>query len=202
MIFELAIVEDRGTHYLVTGTTKSSFDGLANREDKVLKLSYNSYQMISEALSENKNVTVTKEMMTDEVLPSEITISEEGMDDFEVYKKINMRRINKKMSYNMANLSSLDILSFTAINTELIAEGYAITNDNREEKYIEIIETENDELIEKLEDYLILLDKVHTSLSFTNMCRSYVKKVLSAESEDEVDEFISEFYETYDTFNR
>ena len=60
MVFELAIVEDRGTYYLVTGTTKSSFDNLANREDKVLKLSYNSYQKCSEGLADNKTVTINK----------------------------------------------------------------------------------------------------------------------------------------------
>jgi len=202
MIFELAIVEDRGTHYLVTGTTKSSFDGLANREDKVIKLSYNSYQLISDGLSEGKTITINKEMITDEALPGDINISDEAVDEFEVYKKINMMRVNKKMSYNMANMTSLDIVSFTVLNNELTAEGFVITNSNREEKYIEIIEKDDEAIIEKLESYLILLDKVTTSIDFGNMCADFVKKIINAKDTEEVDKILGDFYIAYDKMNR
>jgi hypothetical protein len=202
MIFELAIVEDRGTHYLATGTTKSSFDNLANREEKMLKLSYSSYQKISEALAENKIVTISKELMTDEVLPREVTVSEEAMDDLDAYKKINMRRVNKKMTYSMTNMSSLDVLAFTTLNNELIAEGYVITNGNREEKYIEIIEKDDEALIEKLEKYLIMLDKVTDVLEFSNMCSEYNEKIMNAEDEESIDTILAEFYTEYDKFNQ
>jgi len=199
MIFELAIVEDRGTYYLVTGVTKSSFDGLANREDKVLKLSYNSYQKISEALGANKKVTISKELMTDEVLPDEITISEDEVDDLDIYKKVTMQKINKKLSYFMTKLSSLDILSFTVINNELASKGYVITNDNREEQYIKIIETDDEKLIDKLEEYLIILDKVTSVIDFDNMCRTFLENIKNAKNTKEVDGILAKFYEKYDS---
>lgn len=202
MVFELAIVEDRGTHYLVTGVTKSSFDGLANREDKVLKLSYNSYQKCSEGLAEGKTVTINKELITDEVLPGDVNVSDEAIDEIETYKKVAMQKINKKMSYVMSTLSALDVLAFTVINNELIAEGYVITNKNREEKYIDIIETDDEELIEKLEEYLVLLDEVSNTLEFNKICKSHIKAIKEETDKEGVDKQLSEFYSTYDTYNQ
>jgi len=201
MIFELAIVEDRGTHYLVTGVTKSSFDGLANREDKVLKLSYNSYQKCSDGLAEGKTVTINKELTTDEVLPGDVNVSDEAISELETYKKVAMQKINKKMTYNTATISALEILSFTVINSELASLGYFITEKNREDKYIEIIEAEDEELIEKLEEYLILLDLVQNSLKFSNMCKKYNNQILLAEDQNAVDDILSNFYKEYDAYS-
>lgn len=54
----------------------------------------------------------------------------------------------------------LDLISFMLLNNKLSSLGIFITEKNREEKYIEIIEMGNDELIEDLERYILLLDKI------------------------------------------
>lgn len=198
MIFELAIVEDRGTHYVATGVTKSSFDGLVNRQDSVLKLSYNSYQKISDALGANKKVTISKVLASDEVLPGEVTISDDDVDEFSIYQKVAMQKINKKLSYFMANLSSLDILDFTVINNEMCSAGYFITNDNREETYINIIEKDDEALIEKLEKYLISLDKVNQVLSFNKVCQEAITNISNTKTVDDVDAALGDFFKKYD----
>ncbi len=198
MVYELAIVEDRGTHYLATGVTKSSFDGLASRHDKTLKLSYGAYQKIGDALKINKVVTISKDLTSDEVLPGEVTVSDNKVDDFGLYKKVAMQKIHKKQSYFMTALSSLDILSFTVTNNKLCSEGFFITNENREEKYIEIIEKDDEKLIEALERYLVLLDNVTKTLDFDDMCHNYLKEIEKAKDEKSVDEIVSNFYTHYD----
>lgn len=54
----------------------------------------------------------------------------------------------------------LDLITFMLLNNKLANKGFFITEENKEEKYIEIIETCDESLIEDLEKYIFLLDKI------------------------------------------
>ena len=54
----------------------------------------------------------------------------------------------------------LDLITFMLLNNKLADKGFFITEENKEEKYIEIIETCDESLIEDLEKYIFLLDKI------------------------------------------
>ena len=54
----------------------------------------------------------------------------------------------------------LDLITFMLLNNKFANNGFFITDENKEEKYIEIIETCDDNLIEDLEKYIFLLDKI------------------------------------------
>ena len=92
LVYELAVVEDHGTHWVVTNVTKNSLDNLANRDEKYLKLSYVAYKLISDASNAGKQVTIAKAMMTDEVLPFEVTVSDpaETTDPVIAAKKVTL----------------------------------------------------------------------------------------------------------------
>jgi len=198
MIFELAMVEDKGTYFNVTGVTKNTLDGLANRDEKMLKLSYNSYKIIKDALDENKLVSISKEMKTDEVMPDEITISDVDIDDLQEYKKMASQRIGNTLSYKLAKISALDILDFTLLNNELISEGYAITQNNREEKYIEIIETDNEKLIGILEEYLNILDKVKESTNIRKFSKIIIKSIMNCNTIKGIDKALEIYFDGSD----
>lgn len=54
----------------------------------------------------------------------------------------------------------LDFVSFLILNNEFTSKGYIITEDNREEVYIKIIETGDVQLINDLEKYINLRDSI------------------------------------------
>lgn len=54
----------------------------------------------------------------------------------------------------------LDFVSFMLLNNEFVSKGYIITEENREENYIKIIETGDMQLIDKLEKYISLIDSI------------------------------------------
>lgn len=54
----------------------------------------------------------------------------------------------------------LDFVSFLLLNNEFNSKGYVITEDNREEIYIKIIETGDFQLINDLEKYINLRDSI------------------------------------------
>jgi len=54
----------------------------------------------------------------------------------------------------------IEFVSFMILNNKLASNGIFITDENKEEKYIEIIETGNTDLIADLEEYITLLDNI------------------------------------------
>jgi len=64
------------------------------------------------------------------------------------------------ISNRMGSLSVFDFYGFTLINNELIDRGYVITNDNREQKYLEIVNTGKQILIDTLDMYLTIRDRL------------------------------------------
>lgn len=54
----------------------------------------------------------------------------------------------------------LDFVSFLAINNKFLSKGFYITDENREEMYIKVIETGNDQLISDLETFINLRDSI------------------------------------------
>ena len=86
------------------------------------------------------------------------------------------RIVTKLDNYLQSRLktgSMIDYLRYMDYLSELADEGYFITNKNREEMYLKILETGDDRIIELLEQYLILKDslsEVKTArLVFTNL---------------------------------
>jgi len=71
----------------------------------------------------------------------------------------------------------------------LLAEnGFLITNDNREEKYLQIINTGNEFLLKTLEDYLEARDNLsELALSYREF-QDYVSKLKAVETIDELEQ--------------
>ena len=198
LIYELAIVEDRGTYWLVNGVTKNSFDNLANREEKYLKLSYMVYKLIYDAIAEGKQVRISKSLQTDEVLPGEIQILEKQVDDLEYAKQSFISKIRSYVTPELSKIAGYTLYNFIELNNKLSAEGYFIHNGNREEKYIEIIESQNEELIETLEDYLAMkdeMDRVCSLKTKINIVTNNIKKASTVQEMQTLsDEFIASIY--------
>lgn len=204
IIYELAVVEDRGPYWLVTNVTKSSLDGLANREERMLKLSYMSYQQIKEAIMAGKAVHIGKSMMTDEVMPGEFTIierSEAAVDMLQQARDASIVKIRMLVSPEIAKISGFAMYGFIILNNDLSNAGYFITNENREEKYLEILETGDEKLIAKLEDYLNYKDEIEAiaqlERKFSHF-RTSMKAAPTVEAVTELEQkFLTAFYSNY-----
>jgi hypothetical protein len=61
---------------------------------------------------------------------------------------------------DLLTFTLLDFVTFMQLNNKFAAIGIFITEKNKEEKYIEIIETGDETLIEDLEQYITLLDNI------------------------------------------
>ena len=198
IIYELAMVVDCGTHWKVTNVTKNTLDNLVNKDEKLLKLSYVSYKKIEEALLANKTVHINKNMMTDEVLPFEISLKDESLEDpLRMSKEHNLAKIRMLVTPDLSKIAGLTLYGFMILNNDLINAGYVITNENREEKYLQILETGDEKLISKLEDYLNYKDEIEKVSQLERKFSKFKNEVLSSSTVEDIDSITNKFLENF-----
>jgi hypothetical protein len=186
-IYDLASVQDCGAYWKVTNVYQNSIDNIADANEKVLRLSYMSNQLIKEALLDNKVVHIHKAMMTLEVLPGEFDIIDpKNNDELQATKDAVIAKIRVLVTPEFSKVSGLTIYGFTVLNNDLANAGFFITNENREEKYLEILETGDEKLISKLEDYLNYKDEIENIAYLERMFSKYKSDVKQASTVEEV----------------
>jgi hypothetical protein len=198
MIYELAMVVDCGTHWKVTNVTKNTLDNLADREEKLLKLSYNTYRKIEESLLLGKLVHVTKNMSTDEVLPWEIEVLDVSSENpLQQAKNHSLTKVRLLITPMFSKIAGLTLYGFMVLNNDLINAGYAITNENREEKYLQILETGDEKLISKLEDYLNYKDEIEKVAHLERKFSKFKDTILSSSTVEDISEITNKFLENF-----
>lgn len=197
MIYDIAEVQDRGSYYSVLNVLKSSFD--KQTSNKYLKLSHSAYKIIYDALLQNKSVKILKNLSVDEVLPGEVRISDE--DDFTLLKHNAYLKIKMLVTPEMTKESGFTLYNFIMKNNALCSKGYFICDENREDKYIEIIETGDEDLISLLEEFLESKDKMERASSIYDKLQKVKIKLDECKTKDEVqsiqEQFLSDFYSNF-----
>jgi hypothetical protein len=202
MIYELATVQDRGPFWKVTNVTKNTLGNLANRDEKVLKLSYMSYKLIQDALMQGKAVHIQKSLRTDEVLPGEFEVIDVGQSDpLGEARDAAVTKVRMLVTPELSKISGFALYGFIILNNDLSANGYFITNENREEKYLEILETGDEKLIAKLEDYLNYKDEIAEVAQLERKFSAYRAEIKAAATTEEVkkieEQFLQRFYTNF-----
>ncbi len=198
LIYDLAIVEDRGAYYQVTGLTKNTFDNLADRDEKYLKLSSAAYKLIDDAVSAGKIVRLPKALQVDEVMPGEVDIIAAELNPLDAARTAALVKARRLVTPEYTKISGYILYDFMCMNNELASEGYFITNKNREEQYIKIIETGDERMIALLEKYLEARDTIDTAASMKLRLDAFQAKIETLTTADDIQaaeaEFLTNFF--------
>jgi hypothetical protein len=183
MIYELAIVIDKGSYWEVTDVSQNTLDDVANKDERILKLSYMAYEAIKEALvSGDKKVTIPKTLQSMEVLPGEVNVVDIDTDDITNVRLAQIARVRMLITPALASISALTSYSWIMLNNELNAKGYFIYDGNREEVYLSILETGDDVLIAKLEEYLNFKDEIARVAQLNTKFSNVIKDIMAIET--------------------
>jgi len=134
--------------------------------------------------------TITIPVQTAEDNIGELTLEHFSIvepSDLDTYKTQKIQRIKNIFSYHIVTTGGLTF--FAALNSFsiLASKGYFITDENREEKYLEIINTGDADLIESLEEYLDSYDNISPIASMQKSMKQVEIDINAATSEEEVD---------------
>ena len=200
MIYDLAIVEDRGPYWRVVNVQQNTLDNQATTQERVLRLSYMSARLITDALLSGKIVHIPKTLRTTEVLPGEFTVIDlEKTDDMQEYRNAAIIKVRMLVTPELSKISGFALYGFMILNNDLSSAGYFITDSNREEKYLEILETGDEKLIQKLEDYLNYKDEIGTVANLERRFSAFRSEIRQASTKEEVKEIEERFLEKFYT---
>ncbi len=115
--------------------------------------------------------------------------------ELEVFSSIKKQEIQHKIKQKFLsvnnNESLIDMIFYIDATMTLFDAGYIITDKNREEKYIEIIETGDEMLIELLEEYLNVKDEISKIKWHKTQYNKNIKKLKELdENSEEFEKFI------------
>lgn len=191
MLITVADVTEFSDHYRVNWVVEREQE-FVDKGNKYLKISVSAAELATKALNDGHYVKAIKPIMNREI--SIINLAVDELDDFEKRRSAEIARARGQMTGLAANLRAFDFFEFTMCNNELASRGYFITQNNREEKYIEIINSGDMELIECLETYLNLLDRISIPQYQYKKLLKLEDDLLSARTEEEIDGIVSKFY--------
>jgi len=119
----------------------------------------------------------------------------ETPSDLDEYKNKKNQQLQNIFSFHLANFGGMALFNLVNSFSILASNGYFITEANREQKYLDIINTGNKDLISALEDYLNHLDQVTPVAAMYKDLQQAQIDIVSATTTAEVDKA----YQLFDT---
>lgn len=196
MMYDVASVEDRGTYWYVQNVFPHTLDTIETHE-QLLNLSAVSASLMKKALEQGFEIRVAKPIEFNEVMPHEIRIIEGDLTDYNFARESAIKRARMVITHDLASISGYTFYNFMCLNNELSDKGYFITDENRETKYLEILETGDENIIQKLEDYLNMRDQIERVSALNKKFNHLMAVVNDEECTDKISELTDKFLEDY-----
>jgi len=94
------------------------------------------------------------------------------------------KELNEYFIARMDPFANVDLAIYMHSLLALADKGYVISDNDKEEKYLEILETEDESLIEMLEEYLICKDNISRYVSYRKTYNEGKEALYDMEDDD------------------
>jgi len=144
-------------------------------------------------LNQGKVITINKKIVDDPA------IKDIPLDAFkiETAKTLDQKKsaarahVNQRISAYTALLTGFDLLEFWMIASKLQVYGYNVmSNENKEEVYLSIINTGNEDLISDLERFLEVKDIFDKMMRKYRGLKQYFREINDCDTEEELEDVI------------
>lgn len=148
---------------------------------------------IKNELNQGKVVSIEKEFIDNpkskDIPLDHFTIKK--ADTIDRMKSATKARVHQRISAYTALLSAYDMFEFYMIQGKLLSKGFDVMQEhNKEEVYLSIINTEDEELISELERFLEIKDVFDNMMKKYRNLKRYFREVDECDSEEELNEVI------------
>jgi len=189
MKYDVACVDDVGDK-LAVKYVDTYQNSLARNDGYYIKISNVAADVIREALANSNRVWLPKNV-DGELGVADVVISE--TDGLEKDKMVAIASIYGKVDYQLFHISAFDHFNYLNMFSKLASKGIFITDENKEEKYIEIIEKGDEAFITLLEDYLEAKDKLEAITYVYKKSVHAVNEIIKCESPEKLAVIVDEF---------
>lgn len=140
-------------------------------------------------------ITIEKELV-DNPKSKDVPIDDfkiEVPNDLEKKKSAIRAKMNQRVSAYTAMITGFDMLEFWLTTAKLNAMGYNVLNEsNKEEEFLRIIQTGDEDLISDLERFLEVKDVFDKMMRKHRALKQYFQEINACENEEELEEVVKE----------
>ena len=165
--------------------------------------SWSVYEFICEKLREGKKLFLPKQSQSNEIDVSDISVVDPD-NELETHRQLAILKIRDYiMSTRLTKLSLINVFKFIILTNWMWLNNIIITDENREEKYLEwvtkaseLAETDPDaseKLINRLETYLDSYDKLSYAESIITGMEEVINDIELADSIEEIDNLYNDY---------
>ena len=178
----LFIINDVGNNWEITGTRLERDDFVVDTNLYFETDAVDFYEFVKGLIVDN---TVQYPKGVEPNDSGDLVIS--PMDPLDVYKARTRTRGKHLLRGYCDYTLQFDFFQFNVLNNKLINAGYVITDDNREQKYLDVVNAGVQEDIDTLDAYLEVLDRIKVHEHHYDNYQNFKTDVNAATSEAECD---------------
>jgi hypothetical protein len=194
----ILVIVDKGDVYEITGTTFQTDEYIVDDEmvkeipmdDQGIQV----FQYIKEKLDTHQ-IQYPKDI-SGRLIIEDLLVNE--YDKLQLYKSKVIMKGKEYLSTRLNVHTIFEFFDFIMCNNILAASGIVITEKNRRQKYLEIIDTGDIELIDALETYLNSLDRMKIINGWYRTYKEFDKNVNNSETKEQIDEHYKVFVQIYE----
>lgn len=200
----LVNVSDKGELFEVINLSKNDKDLVITNNLIYQVFSWEVFEKIADCLDDGKKVFIPKGL--EEELKTEHLIISDAENDLEAEKArtiLKMRDIICNSRLILDKLSLMDFYEFVSINNWFISKGFVITEENRADIYLDIIqkatelsETDSElgeEYIKNVDKYMSVMDMMNNNKDYYEAYLDFVNRVEDSLTIEEVSEVLGNF---------
>ena len=173
---------DKGDVWEITGTTVQE-DSFVEDDTVMVINNKNLFDYIKDKL-EFSQVQISKKVKGNLIKEDLIEIE---YDPMQVYKERTIHAGREYLSSRLNVATLFDFVDFIMSNNVLISNGFAITPENKKDMFIKIIESENVELINALDKYTTIQNKLQVINGWWRTFKDFEKRVYNSTTKEEID---------------
>jgi len=148
---------------------------------------------LKNALNMGKSVSIEKKLI-DSPFSKDIPIRHFVIEEpkiLEQMKSAVRAKVNSRISAYTSLLTAFDMLEFWLITGKLNAMGYPVLNeDNKEQTFLDIINTGNEDLITDLERFLEVKDIFDSMMKKYRGLKQYFREIDDCDTEEELKDVV------------
>lgn len=180
---KLLIMHDNNQYWKITGVEEREDDYID--PTKFFITTDEIYDFIKEKLA-NNIIIINKENLN-----SAVKIEDFILDEIDYSEKL--RNDSRNLIYNSISgrfnfISMMELYNFILANNYMFSRGFYITDENKDDFYIDIIKSENEKDIEMLEKFLYAKDMLSDSYYWFEKYTKYKEDIEATDDKDEIDE--------------
>lgn len=179
-------IHDDNKFWKITGAEMRD-DGYPVNPYMFFEASKEIYEFIEEKLK-NNNILIKKEQLTPDVKKEDFILDE--VDFIDKLREVARSTYYKSFQFRCGPWHMMELYNFMNAYNYLAAKGIYITEENKDDVYIQIIKSENEEDVKILEKYLYAKDYLSVPYRWFNEYIKFEEDLDCADSKEEIDEIL------------